>query len=157
MHKVPLHVYKFYSLCKHLSHSHTNLYALSHKCHRSSSMIYDKCHAFRSHCQSVTLSMCCLDSLMCLIIESCWVCIYKVMYEQVHSLTHLVILLKFWRPDHPPIVRPSLSCIAQFHPLVNMYFCPELRKDWGCLQESVHCVILESTGPTVTQNNAEVS
>jgi len=47
--KVFLHVYKLYSLCKHLSHSHTKLYAMSCKCRHSNSTIYLKCRTCHSH------------------------------------------------------------------------------------------------------------
>ena len=62
--------------------------------------------------QSITLSVCCLHGSRCLVIESCWVCVRKVMHAQVHSITHLFILLKLYRPNLPLIIRPLLSYIA---------------------------------------------
>lgn len=143
MHNVHLRVCKLCPLCKHMSHSHMRLYALSRKHHRCHQMIYHKCHACRSHRRSLTLSVCFLDGLRCLVINSCWVCVREVMHVQSHSSSHLVILLKLYRPDHPPTIKHPLRCIEQFQLSVIMYCSPELRKAWGYHPDSLHYAILE--------------
>jgi len=100
--------------------------------------------------RSVTLSVCCLDGSRCLVVESCWVCVRKVMHAHVHSLTHLVILLKLCQPDHPPTARPPLSRTTQSQPSLTMYYCPKLHRAWHCLLCSLHCTMLESTQLTIT-------
>lgn len=91
-----------------------------------------------------------LDGLRCLVIESCWVWVCRFMYAQVHLFTHLVILLKFCRRDHPSTTGHPLSCIAQFQLSVIMYCCIELHSAWGYLPGSMHCETLKSTRPTIT-------
>jgi len=63
--------------------------------------------------RSITLSVCCLDSLRCLFVKSCWVCVRKFRHIRSHLFTHLVILLKLCRLNQPLTVKPPLSCIAQ--------------------------------------------
>jgi len=70
MFTVCLRVYTLYSLYKHMSHSHTKLYAMSHKCRCDRSTIYLKCctccsHPLVSHTERML---------------SCW---FKVSYRRV--------------------------------------------------------------------------
>ena len=101
MHKVHLRVYKLYSLCKHSSHSHMELYVMSCNCRRGRPKIYHNCCACRSHHRSVTLSVCCLDGSRSLVVKSCRVCVRKVAYAQIHLLTHLVIFAEILMTGSP--------------------------------------------------------
>ena len=82
--------------CTHLLHSHTMLYALSRKCHRSHSTIHHKCRTFRSCHRSVMLSICYLDGLRHLIVKLYWVCIHNVCVctnSLAHILSHFAEVL----------------------------------------------------------------
>lgn len=105
---------------------------------------------FSRTCRSVTLSACCLDGLMCLIIKSCWVCVRKLTHVWNHSFTHLVIFSKPYWLDHPPIARPPLSHTTKSQPSMIMYSCQELRRAWGCSPGILHYAILESTWMNLT-------
>ena len=89
---------------------------------------------FKTSCHQVMLSVCSQGQVY--------------MSSLTHTLNHFVEDLS---------TRLLLSCTMQWKPLVTKYHCPELRKAWGYLPGSLHCVIMKLTWLTVTQNIAEVA
>jgi len=64
--------------------------------------------------------------LRCLVVKSCWVCVRKVMYTQVHLPTHLAIFSKNLSTGPPSISWTSIQLLYAFSALSDQALFPKI-------------------------------